>query len=212
MRFRLALLAVAALAAPGAAAADAPTIHTTLPCYLPNQEVRLAGTGFHAGDQYKVTLDHTVLGTGAVRADGTISGRLSSGTVPAAGHRVLHRIIVADGARQARVGFHTSAFGASFSPASGDARSLRVRYTVDAIGLSAPSGSTVWLHYLDPVGRVRQDAAIGKTSGVCGSLKSIPHRLFPLRIRTGVWQLQFDLSPTYSAATQPRVVKRVSVG
>jgi hypothetical protein len=159
-----------------------------------------------------VTLDHTPLGSGAVRSDGTISGRLSSGTVPASAHRVLHRIIVTDGAREARIGFHTSAFAASFSPASGDARSLRVRYTVDAIGMSAPSGSTVWLHYVDPLGRARQDAAIGRTSGVCGSLKSIPHRLFPLRIRNGVWQLQFDLSPTYSAATQPRIVRRVAVG
>jgi hypothetical protein len=212
MRLRLALLALAAVAAPGAAAAEAPTIHTALPCYLANQAVRLGGSGFHAGDRYQVTLDHTLLGTGAVRSDGSISGSLSSGAVPAGTHRVLHRIIVADGAREARVGFHTSAFAASFSPESGDARALRVRYTVDAIGLGASSGSSVWIHYVDPSGQVRRSAAIGRTSGVCGSLKSIPHRLFPLRIRNGVWQLQFDLSPSYSAGTRPRIVRRVSVG
>jgi hypothetical protein len=201
-----------AVAAPGAQAGG-PTIRTTLPCYLPNQAVRITGSGFHAGDRYSVTLDGRLLGTGTVRPDGKVSGRLSSGGVPAGAHRILHRILVADGATLARVGFHTTAFGASFRPATGDPRTLRVRYAVDAIGLLAPGGSPVWLHYVDPLGRARRSAAIGRTSGVCGGLgRSIPHRLFPLRIRRGVWRLQFDLSPSYSPGTRPRIVRRVAVG
>ncbi len=213
MRLRAALLAALALAAVAATAADAggPTIHTAVPCYLAGQSVRISGTGFHAGDSYSVTLDHTLLGTGTVRAGGRISGRLSSGTLPAGAHRVLHRILVADGALQARVGFHTSAFAAVFAPATGDPRTLRVHYVVDAIGLSAPGGTPVWLHYLDPRGRVRRSVAVGRTRGVCGSLHSIRHRLFPLTATPGVWRLQFDLRPAYSAATRPRIVRQLAV-
>jgi hypothetical protein len=215
MRHRLVLIAAAAVAAPAGAAAGAgpPTIRTALPCYLPDQTVRLTGSGFHAADRYSVTLDRDLLGTGTVHPGGTISGRLSSGKVPAGAHRVLHRILVADGALQARVGFHTTTFGASFSPSTGDPHTLKVRYFVDAIGLAAPGGSLVWLHYLDPIGRVRRSVAIGRTRGVCGSLRrSIPHRLFPVRLRRGVWRLQFDLKQGYSAATRPRIVRAVAVG
>ncbi len=212
MRFRLALLAGAAVAAPPVAAADAPEIHTALPCYLARQAVRLSGAGFHAADRYSVSLDRTLLGTGTVRPDGTLGGSLSSGTLPTGSHRVLHRILVADGALEARVGFHTSSFGASFSPASGDPRTLRVRYAVDAIGLGRAGGTLVWLHYVDPFGRVRRSLAIGRTRGVCGSLQSIRHRLFPLPPRRGVWRLQFDLSQAYARAARPRIVRQVVVG
>ena len=214
MRLRAALLAAAAVAAPTATAADAggPTIRTALPCYLAGQAVRISGTGFHAGDSYSVTLDHALLGTGTVRAGGSISGRLSSGALPAGAHRVLHRILVADGALQARVGFHTSAFGAAFSPATGDPRTLRVHYQVDAIGLSAPGGTLVWLHYVDPGGRLRRSVAVGRTRGVCGSLHSIRHRLFPVKATPGVWRLQFDLRADYAATTRPRIVRQLAVG
>jgi hypothetical protein len=213
MRATVALLLAATVATPALAAsvAGGPTIRTALPCYLAEQAVRVSGTGFHAGDTYRVTLDHALQGTGKVRASGTIAGRLSSGTLPAGAHRLLHRIVVADGALQARVGFHTSAFEASFLPATGDPRRLRVRYVVDAIGLSAPGGTLVWLHWVDPRGRARRSAGIGRTRGVCGSLHSIRHRLFPLAVSRGVWRLQFDLSPTYSAGTRPRIVRQVAV-
>ncbi|MGI8803484.1 MAG: hypothetical protein ACR2KV_15185 [Solirubrobacteraceae bacterium] len=214
MRFRLVLLAVAVIGVPGvtAAAAGSPAIHTALPCYLPQQAVRMYGSGFHAGDRYSVALDHTPIGTGTVRAGGAVSGRLSSGSVAAGAHRVLHRIQVTDGSLLARVGFHTSAFDATFSPSTGDPRTLRVRYTVDAIGLSSPAGAAVYLHYVDPAGRPRLNAGIGRTSGVCGSLHSIRHRLFPLEVTAGTWRLQFDLDRSYSAAAQPRIVRQVAVG
>jgi hypothetical protein len=214
MRHRLALSAALAVAAQAAAASGAgpPTIQTARPCYLAGQAVRITGQGFHAGDRYTVTLDHAKVGTGTVRAAGAIGGQLASGALPAGADRVLHRIIVTDGALTARIGFHTSAFRATISPASGDPRTLRVRYTVDAIGLSAPAGATVWLHYVDPAGQVRRSVAIGRTSGVCGSLHSIRHRLFPLAVRAGVWGLQFDLSPAYSAATRPRIVRQIALG
>lgn len=215
MRLRLALLAAATLAAPTLADADdiaGPAIHTALPCYLERQQVRVTGGGFHAADSYSLTLDRTLLGTGLVRAGGTISGRLSSGRVRAGRHHVIHRVVIADGALQAGVDFRTTEFGASFSPATGDPRNLRVRFTVDALGLSVPGGAVVWVHWVDPLGKPRLSAAIGRAGGACGSLRSIRHRLFPLHVYRGDWQLQFDLKSDYSAATRPRIVLRVAVG
>jgi len=213
MRLRFGLLAAALLAAPASAQDAAPVITTARPCYLAKQQVALAGSGFHAGDTYSVTLDHTLLGTGTVAPDSKISGTLSSGTLPAGVGRVLHRIIVADAALQARVGFHTSAFNASFAPGVGDPRTLRVRYSVNAIGFSAPAGAIVWIHYLSPDGRLRRSVPIGRTTGVCGSLhRSALHRLFPFRASAGRWRLQFDLRQGFSGRTRPRIVRDVAVG
>jgi hypothetical protein len=213
MRFRAVLLATTLLAAPASAEGGPAVIVTARACYLADQQVALSGKGFVGGDTYSVTLDHTVLGTGRVAANGSISGTLSSGTLARGVGEVLHRIIVNDGSLQARVGFHVSAFDASFTPGVGDPKTLRVRYTVNAIGLSAPQGSVVWVHYINPRGQLRRSVAIGRTKGVCGSIhRSIPHRLFPLRATPGTWRLQFDLDPAYSTNTRPRIVRDVAVG
>ncbi|HEY5197866.1 MAG TPA: hypothetical protein VIJ51_12655 [Solirubrobacteraceae bacterium] len=213
MRLRVGLLAAVLLAAPASAQDAGPVITTARACYLAKQQVALAGTGFGPGDTYSVTLDHTLLGTGTVNPDTTISGSLSSGTLGKGVGEVLHRIIVSDGTLQARVGFHVSAFDASFAPGVGDPRSLRVRYTVNAIGFSAPQGSIVWVHYLNAAGHLKRSVAIGRTKGVCGSLhRSILHRLFPFRATPGTWRLQFDLEQGYSPKTRPRIVRDVAVG
>jgi hypothetical protein len=214
MRVRVGLVAAAFLAAAPASAQDAvPTVTTARACYLPNQAVALAGGGFRPGDTYSVTLDHTLLGTGTVMPDTTISGTLSSGKLAKGVDETLHRIFVADGAVQAHVGFHVSAFDASFAPGVGDPKTLRVRYSVDAIGFSAPDGSIVWIHYLSPQGHLRKSVPIGRTTGVCGSLhKSILHRLFPFHTTPGRWRLQFDVKPGYSPKTRPRIVRDVAVG
>jgi hypothetical protein len=213
VRIRVGLLAAVLLAVPASAQDAGPVITTARACYLAGQEVALAGTGFAPGDTYSVTLDHALLGTGTVKPDTTISGSLSSGRLDKGVDEVLHRIIVNDGALQARVGFHVTAFGASFVPGAGDPRTLRVRYTVNGIGLSAPQGSIVWVHYLSPTGHLRRTVPIGRTRGVCGSLhRSDLHRLFPFRATAGTWRLQFDLKEGYSPHTRPRIVTGVAVG
>jgi hypothetical protein len=192
---RVGLLAAVLLAAPASAQDAGPVITTSRACYLANQKVALAGTGFHAGDTYSVTLDHTALGTGVVNPDTTISGSLSSGSLGKG------------------VGFHVSAFNASFAPGVGDPRTLRVRYSVNAIGFSAPQGSIVWVHYLTPAGKLRRSVPIGRTKGVCGSLhRSILHRLFPFHTTPGTWRLQFDLKQGYSPKARPRIIRDVAVG
>ncbi len=213
MRLRVGLLAAALLAAPASAQDAGPVITTARACYLANQQVTLAGTGFRAGDTYSVTLDRALLGMGMVNPDMTISGSLASGKLGRGVGEVLHRIIVTDVELQARVGFHVTAFDASFAPGVGDPKTLRVRYTLNGIGFSAPQGTIVWIHYLDPHGHIRRTVPIGRTKGVCGSLhKTILHRLFPFRPTSGTWRLQFDLKQSYSSHTTPRLVREVAVG
>jgi hypothetical protein len=213
MRARVGLVAAVLLAAPASAQDAAPAVTTARACYLPKQAVALAGSGFRPGDTYSVTLDHTLLGTGTVSPTATISGTLSSGTLPKGADETLHRIFVADGAIEAHVGFHVSAFDAYFTPGVGNPKTLRVRYSVNAIGLSAPDGTIVWVHYLTPQGHLRRSVAIGRTTGVCGSLhRSILHRLFPFHTTPGTWRLQFDVKPGYSPLTRPRIVRAVAVG
>jgi hypothetical protein len=213
MRLRVGLVAAALLAAPASAQDAVPAVTTARACYLQDQAVAVAGTGFRPGDTYSVTLDQTLLGTGTVSPAATISGTLSSGRLAKGVAETLHRIFVADGALQAHVGFHVSAFDASFAPGVGDPTTLRVRYSVNAIGFSATDGSVVWIHYLSPQGHLRMSVPIGRTTGVCGSLhKSTLHRLFPFHATPGRWRLQFDVKPGYSPRTRPRIVRDVAVG
>jgi hypothetical protein len=212
MRARAGLVAVVLLAAPASAQDAVPTVTTARACYLPKQAVALAGSGFRPGDTYSVTLDRTLLGTGTVSPGTSISGTLSSGKLPKGVDETLHRIFVADGTLQAHVGFHVSAFDAYFAPGVGNPKTLRVRYSVNAIGFSAPDGTIVWIHYLSPQGHLRKSVPIGRTTGVCGSLHSILHRLFPFRTTPGTWRLQFDVKPGYSPRTRPRIVRDVAVG
>ena len=212
MRLRLALLAAALLAAPASAQDAGPAITTARACYFAGQQVMVTGTGFRAGDTYSVTLDHTALGGGTVKPDMTITGTLSSGTLGKGVGETLHRIVVSDVELQARVGFHVTAFNASFAPAVGDPKTLRVRYTVNGIGFSAPQGTIVWIHYVDPRGHLVHSVAIGRTKGVCGSLhRSVLHRLFPFRATPGTWRLQFDLNKGYSPNAEPRIVREVGI-
>jgi hypothetical protein len=203
-----------ALAAPAAAGGDpAVVLQTELPCYLSQQTVRITGSGFHPGAAYTVTLDHRAIGSGSVRTDGTVSGTLSSGVLPTGANDVHHRVRVSDGTQEGQATFHVTGFTAAFHPAVGDPRTLRVRYSLYGIGLSAPPHSIVFLHYLDPRGHLRKTVGIGYTRGPCGSLPaSIAHRLFPFRTSSGTWRLQFDLAPGYSRRSQPRLVREVVVG
>jgi hypothetical protein len=89
---------------------------------------------------------------------------------------------------------------------------LIVRYSVLGIGVRGSPGAVVYVHYVDPTGRLHGTLPIGRTSGPCGSLLySKAHRLFPFMARVGTWQLQFDLDPGYSPHRRPRIVRAVTI-
>jgi hypothetical protein len=212
-------IGIAALGLLAAAAQSAgqtqsgPALRTALPCYLPDQSVAVSGSGFTPGHAYTVSLDRAGIGGGTVRPDGTLSGTLSSGALPRGVTTVRHELGADDGQLRGSASFEVSAFSAGFIPKSGDPRTLKVRYSVHGLGVAAPAGTYIWLHYLSPGGHLRKTVAIGRTSYPCGSLRiSRRHRLFPFHVAPrGRWRLQFDLEPAFSPVTEPRIVRAVVV-
>ena len=84
------------------------------------------------------------------------------------------------------------------------------------IGPAAPKDPVpreVYLHYVAPGERPFATVRVGRTHGLCGSLPlTRKHRLFPFVPAVGEWRLQFDLSPSYSPLSAPRVVRVVNLG
>jgi hypothetical protein len=189
-------------------------VSTQLPCYLRNQTVRISGAGYSPGASYSVILDRVVIGHGTVEADGSIAGSLSSGDLAHGVREQRHRLQITDGSNIGRVGFSTTAFDAAFAPASGDPRTLRVRFSVLGIGLGHNGPAIVFIHYLDPRGHLLKTVTVGRTSGACGNLtRSSPARLFPFQhVVAGKWQLQFDTRRAYGPGNEPRIVRTVAVG
>jgi hypothetical protein len=198
-----------------------PLITTDLPCYLQDRSVALSGTLFPPGTTYTVAEDSMTLGTGTVAPSGTLTGQLSSGTLAAGATHLHHTLTVTAGAAMASTDFDVTQFSAGFSPSGGNPSTLLVRYSIYGFGLGPaqpndPAGDPVpqqvFLHYVDPVGRTGLTIDLGRTHGRCGSLPTTRvHHLFPFRPGRGTWHLQFDLAPTYSRSSSPRVVRAVAV-
>ena len=207
----LAVLAPALSAPADRAVAAASTVQTDFSCYLQSRAVRVSGSGFDPGAQYTVSVDGTALGPGTVKSDGSISGTLDSGRLSGAAP-VTHQLSVAEGSNQATATFQVTGFTARFSPSTGDPRTLLVSYSVYGFAPGSPSGQPLYLHYRSPSGNGGETIHIGHTNPPCGTVThSRLRHLFPFSPRAGTWTLQIDTSATYSAKSQPRVVRSVTV-
>jgi hypothetical protein len=201
------LAAVAALAVVrGAAPAGAdtkPRIVLDPGCYLSSGGGLLTGSGFRPNGRWTAKLAGTKqIGTGHVDARGGIRARFTApqyhGTQ---GTREL-TLSVTDGPHVASTTFLMTPLDASFRPRTGDPKTLRVRWRV--LGLGARHG--VYVHYVQPNGKLKRTLRIGTTRGACGSLKTGPIALFPFRYSYGTWSFQIDASHAYRATTTPRLL------
>jgi hypothetical protein len=198
-----------------------PVIATDLPCYLADRSVTLSGTIFPPGTTYSVAEDGTTLGTGTVAPAGTITGSLSSGSLARGATHLHHAITVTAPGASASTEFDVTQFSAGFSPTAGNPATLLVRFAIYGFGIGPaqpddPAGDPVpqqvFLHYVDPHGKTGETIDLGRTHGRCGSLPTTRvHHLFPFRPGSGTWHLQFDLDPTFSRSSSPRVVRAVVV-
>jgi hypothetical protein len=201
------LAAVAALAVVlGATAAGAdtkPRIVLDPGCYLSSGGGLLTGSGFRPNGTWTAKLAGTKqIGTGRVDARGGIRARFTApqyhGTQ---GTREL-TLSVTDGPHVASTTFLMTPLDASFSPRTGDPKTLRVRWRV--LGLGARHG--VYVHYIQPNGKLKRTLRIGTTRGACGSLKTGPIALFPFKYSYGTWTFQIDASNIYRTTTTPRLL------
>jgi hypothetical protein len=206
---RLLLHSLAAWVLFAPATASAATVQTDLRCYLADRQVKLTGEGFSPGARYTVVRDGQPLGEGKVGADGKVAGSLSSGQLDAGVAERSVDVSISDGTNEASTRFRLSAFRALFTPSRGDPRRLRVRFSV--FGFGSPN-LPVYLHYVDPDGRLERTIRLGETEGDCGRLsRSRQRRLFPFRAERGEWRLQFDTRRAYRPGSAPRIVRAVKV-
>jgi hypothetical protein len=207
-RTSLTLLAtVAALAAAGGASgAGAPTdpeIVLDPGCYLSSGSGLLTGRGFRPKSAWTAKLSGTKqIGTGRIDARGKIRARFTAPQYHGTRGTREMTLSVTDGPHVASTTFLMTPLDASFSPRTGDPARLRVRWRV--LGLGQRHG--VYVHYVQPNGKLKRTLRIGTTRGPCGSLKTGPIALFPFRYSYGTWTFQIDTSPRYRATTTPRLL------
>jgi hypothetical protein len=198
----LALLVLpAALALP--TAAPAASLSADRACYPANADGRIVGAGFLPDIPWTATLDGSPAGRGTTGADGTVDLDLTAPEPSGSGNEELLRLALSDGTTSASVDLRVSRTAATLSPSAGRPGSWRAR--IRAIGFG--EGAAVWLHRVDPRGRVRGDALLGTAAGACGGLRSERVLVLPRKARPGVWKLVVNTSPRRSAGGPSAVVK-----
>jgi hypothetical protein len=184
------------------AAAQAAVVTTDRICYLttPHTTVTVRGTGFPAQRPYTVALDGSPLSGGAPTTDvnGAMQGAISPPALTDDEHERLFTIGVQTDDVSANTTFTVTRFAADFSPMRNVSPVSRVRFSVYGFGIARPN-QDVFLHYVDPNGKLRLTLRLGRAQGQCGSIpRTAKRRLFPFDApRHGKWRLQFDLSKTY---------------
>ncbi|MCW3014258.1 MAG: hypothetical protein JWO02_1350 [Solirubrobacterales bacterium] len=209
MRPRLIVLAPClALVAAAPSAASASSIAVDRACYAnPSQRadtVRLTGVGFTPNAQYQVTLDGQPLpsGTGTTDAAGNVTGSFTSPELDQGVREHTYKLGVQEGANAPETQFTVARLLANFTPASGDPKTLKVRFRLFGFGLSGTQAPPIYVHYIRPDDKVHKTVRLGTGGGACGSIeRTARRRLFPFAARRGTWHLQFDSSWTYRKGT-----------
>lgn len=199
------------------AAAHGALVQTDRTCYLQTDRtnVTVSGNGFTPGAAYNVALDGTALTSGSnlIDAGGAMQGAFAP---PALGDEELQRtftVAVASEALTANSTFTVTRLKANFTPSSGDPRKLKVRFSVAGFAL-ATADPDVYVHYIDPRGKVKQTIRLGRATGQCGRIeRTAKRRLFPFSSpRLGKWNLQFDTSKSFTLGRQGSKFLFYSVG
>jgi hypothetical protein len=209
MRRLLTLAVPAALAL--VPAAQAAVVQTDRRCYLQDGQrspsIRIEGTGFPASQPYTVSLDGKPLqgGMGTMSDTGAMTGTL---TAPPLGTDVPEQPFTVGVESQgvaASAVFTVTRLLADFSPAVGNPRTLKVRFSVHGFALRDETATTgdpspeVFLHYIRPDGRLRHTVRLGTATGTCGTIaRTKKRRLFPFGAERGTWQLQFDTRRSFT--------------
>jgi hypothetical protein len=197
-RLLLAVLVVVLLAVPASASA-VPVIQTDRACYLdtPQTTVTVTGNGFAPYTSYAASLDDQPLGSSTTNGQGAMQAAIKPSALAGDEHERTFTVQVAAD-QPATTTFSVTRFLATFTPATGDATRLQVRFSAFGFGLSGGTPD-IYLHYVTPGGRLKKTVRLGRGQGPCGSIEqTAKRRLFPFRHPVnGKWRLQFDTSKTY---------------
>lgn len=210
VRQRTATTVVAVLAALVASTASATAAHagvsikTNARCYQETQEVIVSGSGFAPSSVVTIAREGRVLGITHTDENGSFRNKFDTPRLPSQIRERRYVISAMDATDTARTTYRASRIYADFAPRRGNPSRLRVRFTINGFGL-VKRRAPVYLHYVRPGGKLERTIRVGRSGGVCGSIKQkVFRRLFPFKTTKGVWILQFDTRRKYERATSKR--------
>jgi hypothetical protein len=190
-------------------------------CYVAGEKAAISGSGF--APRASVTLTRGTDPISATTADnsGAIKQTLM---VPEVAFGLVEsqvEVVANDGTSTARAFLNIANVGASYTPTTGDPKTLSVSHVVSGFGLAEVKPS-IYLHYVSPTAQrtkaksttttkngvtTTSDPAgvktirLGQLRGPCGVLKTSPRRLFPFKAEKGQWLLQYDTRPGFTRGT-----------
>jgi hypothetical protein len=199
------------------AAAHGAAVQTDRTCYLQTAKtnVTVSGNGFAPGAPYDVMLDGTALtgGTNTIDAGGAFRGAFEPPTLAEDELERQFAVTATSGGLSVTSKFTVTVLKADFSPATGDPQKLRVRFSVAGFALNTPNPD-VYVHYVDPKGKLKKTVRLGRATGQCGRIaRTAKRRLFPFASpRLGKWQLQFDTTKAFHKGVRGSQFLFYSVG
>lgn len=198
----------AALLAP--AVAGAATASVDRACYPGDgsSTVNITGSGFVPDGEVQMQVGGGIVGVTSADASGNVKTTFPVPAPPESGpskHDKGYEIALVQGTTRATASFRSARVMADFGPSSGRPATLRVRFSAFGFGVATPAGQpmpTVYLHYVDPRGKLRRTVSLGAGAAPCGTIaRTRLRKLFPFNPRHGVWTLQFDTNAKYRRAT-----------
>lgn len=198
------------------ASASAAQVSMDRACYFDNAgstpQAQVAGSGFPAASTATVSVDGTPLGQTAADAAGAFGGSFTVPPLFGGLFEEQHTLGVLAGGVAAQAAFSVSTIRGEFTPSSGNVKTLKVRFSVHGMNLAAPK-QTVYVHYIQPGGKLKTTIRLGIATGPCGHiLKTKRMRLFPFTAKSGRWTLQFDPKKTYRRGTAQTPYPWATVG
>lgn len=217
MHARPAGIAIASVIAVLAAApAQAATLSVEKPCYAaldPAGDLTFVGSGYPPSSLILLSSGDVTVGSAVSDASGNFRQKYQIPGPPDTGKNAHEQQFTfaatdnVDSSITASTTFSTAHVFGDYSVVSGGSNpyKMRVRFKAFGFGAGLAAGTPappVYIHYVNPRGKVKRTISIGQGSGVCGSIRtSKVRRLFPFKPTRGKWTLQFDTRKTYKRGT-----------
>jgi hypothetical protein len=214
MRTRAARTTIAAAvlgALLAAGSAQAAQIQVDRACYPGSGliPVKLTGSGYAPNADYLVLVNGGVVGSGTADPSGFVNYELTAPAPPDSGtgaNDAGFHVEVNQGDTKASTDFRSARVLGDFNPGDGNPATLKVSFSAFGFGIDRPAGTAapqVYVHYVNPKGKVKRTISLGKGQGTCGSIRRTSKRkLFPFTPSNGRWALQFDTNKRYVKGTR----------
>lgn len=220
------LLALAGACLLSGGTAHGATLGLDQRCYVAGENASVSGSGFTPRTAITLTRGGEPVSGATSDNSGAVRSKL---LVPEVAFGLVEsqvEVTATDGTSSAQAFLNIAKVGATYTPRTGNLRSLKVSHVISGFGLSEFKPS-IYLHYVSPEAQktvtrpstkkttksgggtttTQFDAPgvksirLGQLRGPCGVLRTSPRRLFPFKVSAGKWRLQYDTRPLYTRGT-----------